>query len=98
MLGVTHIIRGEEFLTEYSMYHYFCDVFNYKHPELIFLPRLQGRCGDISKTNGGYTIAELRANGYTAQEVISLLEHACLNWYHNGWTLYNLKSNPKIDL
>jgi glutamyl/glutaminyl-tRNA synthetase len=98
MLNITHVIRGEEFMTEYSLYRYFCDIFNYPYPQFICLPRLVSKCGDISKTNGGYTIAELRGNGYKAQEIISLLEHACLNWYHNGWSLYNLKSNPKIDL
>lgn len=98
MLGITHIIRGEEFLTEYSLYRYFCEEFKLPTPEFIFLPRLQGKCGDISKTNGGYTIKEMRGNGYTPAEIIRLLEIACLNWRNNGWSIYNLKPNPYIDL
>lgn len=98
MLGITHIIRGEEFLTEYSLYCYFCEIFDYPKPEFIFLPRLHSKCGDISKTNGGYKIAELRANGYTPKEIIHLLEVACLNWYGNGWSIYNLKQNPRLEI
>jgi len=99
MLNITHVIRGEEFLTEYSLYRYFCDIFNYPYPQFICLPRLTSKYGrNISKTNGGYTIAELRGNGYTAKEIISLLEHACLNWYRNGWSLYNLKVEPRLDI
>ena len=98
MIGATHLIRGEEFLTEYSMYRYFCEIFNFDYPKFIFLPRLQGKCGDISKTNGGYKISELRGNGYSASDVKDMLAWACLNWWNNGWSLFNLKSNPKIDL
>jgi len=98
MLGITHVIRGDEFLTEYSLYRYFCDIFDIPAPKFVFLPRLEGRTGDISKTNGGYTLAELRANGYNAEYVIDLLKTSCLLWYNNGWTLYNLKENPRINL
>ncbi len=98
MLGITHVIRGEEFLTEYSLYCYFCEMFDYPRPEFIFLPRLQGRCGDISKTNGGYKISELRGDGYTASDIKLMLAKACLNWWNNGWSIFNLKTNPKIDL
>ena len=33
MIGATHLIRGEEFLTEYSMYRYFCEIFNFDYPK-----------------------------------------------------------------
>lgn len=98
MLGITHVIRGEDFLTEYSLYRYFCEQFNYPTPDFIYLPRLTGRHGDISKTCGGYTITELRGEGYTAMEIRSLLAKACLNWYGNDWDIYNLKREPYIDL
>lgn len=97
-LGITHVIRGEDFLTEYSLYRYFCDLFDYEPPKFIFLPRLCGRCGDISKTNGGYTIKELKGNGYTPDDIKNLLKKACLNWAENGWTIHNLKPNPRVDL
>ena len=57
-----------------------------------------GKCGDISKTSGGYTVAELKANGWTPEDIFDLLEKACLNWYESGWGLHNLKPDPKVDL
>ena len=98
MLGITHVIRSEEFLTEYALYCYFCDMFSYPRPEFIFLPRLQGKYGNISKTNGGYTISEMRGDGYTVSDIKRMLEWACLIWPNNGWNIYNLRSNPRIDL
>jgi len=98
MLGITHVIRGDEFLAEYSLYRYYCDVFELPAPKFIYLPRLEGKSGSISKTNGGYTLAELRANGYNAEYIIHLLKTSCLLWYNNGWTLYNLKANPRVNL
>jgi len=100
MNGITHIIRGEEFALEYSLYRYYYDKFKFKlpAPKFIFLPRLEGRRGDISKTAGGYSIAELRGDGYTAQDIKDMLAKACLSCPQNGWYLYNLKREPRIDL
>ncbi len=98
MIGTTHVIRGEEFSTEYALYRYMCEVFEVPPPHFIFLPRLMGKFNDISKTNGGYTIAELRGKGYSAQELKDLIADAVLNWPTYGWHLYNMKSNPRIDI
>lgn len=80
MIGVTHVIRGEEFSTEYSLYRYMCEVFEIPAPHFIFIPRLMGKFGDISKTNGGYTIAEIRGKGYSAQDIKDLIAQSVLNW------------------
>jgi len=98
MIGTTHIIRGEEFFSEFSLYSYFCEKFNFKIPKFIFLPRLMGKNGDISKTNGGYSLAEFRGEGYSANDVKDLIAKAVLYYPTNGWELYNLRSNPRINL
>lgn len=98
-LGVTHLIRGDDFPLEYTLYAFFCDLFSFPFPEYILLPRLVDKYGrNISKTNGGYTIAELRGDGYTPQDIIGLVERACLIWPANGWTLYNLKKEPRLEI
>jgi glutamyl/glutaminyl-tRNA synthetase len=98
-LGVTHLIRGDDFFLEYSLYYYFCDEFNFPMPEYILLPRLLNCRGEnISKTNGSYTIAELRSNGYTSDDVIKMIEDACLIWPPNGWSIYNLKRDPRLKI
>jgi glutamyl/glutaminyl-tRNA synthetase len=98
MSGITHVIRGEEFALEYSLYRCYCDKFKLPAPKFIFLSRLEGRHGDISKTAGGYSIAELRGDGYTAQDIKDMLAKAGLSCPQNGWYLYNLKREPRIDL
>ena len=98
MMGITHLIRGEEFASEYALYRYFCDKFKLPAPKFIFIPRLASKYGDISKTAGGYSIEELRGDGYTAQDIKDLLANACLACPKNGWNIYNLKREPRIDL
>lgn len=98
MIGATHIIRGDDFCTEYSLYCYFCQTFNFPIPEFVFLPRLAGAKGDISKTGGGYTLVELRADGYTAQQLKAMMRKACLIVPGNGWQLHNIKSYPRINI
>ncbi len=98
MLGITHVIRGEEFSTECSLYCHYCEMFGFSTPEFAFLPRLTGSRGDISKTNGGYTIAEFRNNGYSAQDLKDAIVEACLFRPGNKWSFYNLKPNPQFNI
>lgn len=94
MLDITHVIRGEDFLTEVSFYSFGCKFLDYSIPEFICLSRMTSSKGDISKTNGGFTLAEYRANGYSSEEIISQIEKACLINPPNGWNPYNLKRDP----
>ena len=96
MIGATHLIRGDDFITEFSLYCYFCQIFDFKTPEFVFLPRLTGVRGDISKSAGGYKLAELRSNGYIPQEIRTMMAKACLISYGNGFQLHNIKSFPQI--
>lgn len=98
MQGITHVIRGDDFATEYSLYCYLCQQFDFPTPEFIFLPRLESLYGDISKTNGGYKIADFRNNGYTAEQLKKMIAETCLWYSNNGFELYNIKPNPRINL
>lgn len=94
LTGITHVIRGEDFVTEFSYYSYVCQVMGFVVPEFWFLPRLASWNGDISKTNGGYTIAEYKKNGYSPDDIKDLLARSCLVNPANSWELYNIKPNP----
>jgi len=98
MIGATHIIRGDDFITEFSLYCYYCQMFNFRTPEFVFLPRLTGARGDISKSAGGFKIADLRSNGYTPKEIRTMMAKACLISPGNGFQLHNIKSFPQIIL
>lgn len=98
LLNITHVIRGDDFITEYSLYCYFCEQFGFTMPQHVFLSRLSGIRGEISKTNGGYKIADFRNEGYSAKELKRLITKACTIYPLNGFELYNIKSNPRINL
>jgi glutamyl/glutaminyl-tRNA synthetase len=98
VLGVTDVIRGEEFSTEYSLYRFYCDLFDYPYPKFIFLPRLMNMFGDVSKTNKSYTIIEMRAEGYSPNDIKTILRKACLVAIGDDWLIHNLKPNPRVNI
>lgn len=98
LLKITHVIRGDDFLTEFSLYCYFCEILHIPTPKFSFLPRLHSLCGDISKTNGGYTLIEFRSLGYTSGDIKAMLSRACLIYPADGWELYNIRKNPRINV
>lgn len=98
MENVTHLIRGDDFATEYSLYCYFCERFCFAIPEFIFLPRLSSLYGDISKTNGGYKVSDFRTKGFSPEQLDEMLRNACLYYPNNGWEIYNIKPNPVLKI
>ena len=94
--GINCLIRGIDLASEFSLYQFFCGMFGLPEPRHIHLPRLQGPEGDVSKTNGSTTIADLRARGMTPAEVRGLIERACLSNDTLPWALHNLNPEPRL--
>jgi hypothetical protein len=103
--GVGVLIRGDDLLTEYSLYRYFEDLLAFEVPiPQIFLPRLKFQAGselkssahavEISKTIGNLSIQSLRAAGLQPFEVLAILAESCLLEPERGWDLANLKPQP----
>lgn len=92
--GVTHLIRGVDLISEYSLYQYYCRLLEIPQPKHIYFPRLQWQHGDMSKTLGAKTVASLRDEYYTPQDVRDLVAKACLYHPPDGWSLYNIKGAP----
>jgi glutamyl/glutaminyl-tRNA synthetase len=95
MDGINMLIRGLDLITEYSLYQYYCRVFELPEPKHIYLPRLKWMHGEMSKSAGSQTVCELRSSGYAPRQVKDRLETACLILPINGWTLDNLKGSPR---
>ncbi len=93
------LIRGDDLLDEWSLYCYFCDIWGLPMPRQVFLKRLQLASGDelldISKTRGGYTIAEFRDMGWSPNKIKKELAKACLINPDGPWLIDNLKPEPK---
>jgi len=98
MTGTTLLVRGIDLLSEYSLYTHYCRMFELPEPRHLYLPRLKGPFGDISKTNGGCTIAGARSDGISPAELRDMIGRACLKNPPNGWSLDNLKAEPRITL
>ncbi len=94
--GVNLLVRGIDLLSEYSLYQYYCRRMDLPQPRHIYLPRLKWQHGDMSKSNGAQTISDLRYSGYTPGQVRDMVAKACLHYPANGWTLHNLKGQPRI--
>jgi len=92
--GVTHLVRGVDLLSEYSLYQYYCRLLDMPQPKHIYFPRLQWRYGDMSKTLGAKTVSSLRGEGYSPQHVRDLVAEACLRYPPHGWSLDNIKGAP----
>lgn len=96
MIGTNLLVRGMDLMTEYGIYQYFCERLGYEEPRHIYLPRLGWSGGDMSKRHGGISIADLRADGYTPQDIRDMLAKAALRHPWNGWELSNLKGAPRL--
>lgn len=93
MEGVNLLARGVDLTSEFSLYCYYCQLWDLPRPEFWIIPRLRSGT-DISKHSGGYRIAEYRANGWTPAEVLALLRKACLYNDRYGFRPDNLRPDP----
>lgn len=99
---ITWLIRGEDLIDEYSLYTYFCDIWDLHNPEHVYLPRLlldhkTELIEDItvvSKTAGKNTIREYRLQGWTPKQLIDKLADSCLKKPEMGWNIENIKEQP----
>lgn len=96
MEGVNLLVRGVDLLSEYSLYQYYCRLLGFPQPLHIYLPRLRWEHGDMSKTGYAQSISDLRYNGCTPGQVWEMVATACLVNVPNGWTLHNLKGEPRL--
>lgn len=95
------LIRGVDLITEFSLYNYFCRLWDWVLPRHVFLPRLeqQGRSrelSDVSKTAGNFKIADFRKRGVSPKEMWRLLAESCLIDPEKPWTIQNVKMEPRI--
>lgn len=88
LMGVTHVVRGSEYLTSTPKYVLLYDAFGWERPKYVHLPLMMGKNADgtvskLSKRHGAVSFQDLVADGYLPEAItnyISLL----------GWS-------PKVD-
>ena len=103
------LIRGEDLVTEFSLYCYFCDLAGFPRPVHQYVPRmmrdmvpygqvLQDLVDDptLSKTGGGYTLRAYREKGWTPSGLLEMAAESTLKDPAGGWTCENVKRQPVL--
>ena len=70
---VTHIVRGEDHVTNTAIQIQIAEALGYKRAEFAHIALLKGKDKEMSKREGGFDIRSLREHGVEAQAILSLL-------------------------
>lgn len=78
LMGVTHVVRGCEYLTSTPKYVLLYDAFGWERPIYCHLPLLMGKNEDgttskLSKRHGSVSFQELVKNGYLPEAIINYM-------------------------
>lgn len=105
LMGITHVVRGSEYLTSTPKYVLLYDAFGWERPVYVHLPLLMGKNDDgsvskLSKRHGAVSFQDLVADGYLPAAIINYI--ALLGWCPKEstvefFTLDELKSVFTID-
>ncbi len=104
LMGVTHVVRGSEYLTSTPKYVLLYDAYGWERPTYVHLPLLMGKDAEgniskLSKRHGAVSFQDLVADGYLPEAIINYI--ALLGWCPKGeeefFDLEGLKAVFTID-
>ena len=83
LMGVTHVVRGSEYLTSTPKYALLYDAFGWERPTYVHLPLLMGKNADgsvskLSKRHGAVSFQDLVNDGFLPETIINYI--ALLGW------------------
>ena len=78
LMGVTHVVRGSEYLTSTPKYVLLYDAFGWPRPHYVHLPLLMGQNEDgkiskLSKRHGAVSFQDLLQAGYLPQAIVNYI-------------------------
>jgi len=104
LMGVTHVVRGNEYLTSTPKYCLLYDAFGWERPHYVHLPLLMGKDADgnvskLSKRHGAVSFQDLVNDGYLPEAIVNYI--ALLGWASKDtqefYTMDELKQSFSID-
>ena len=105
LMGVTHVVRGSEYLTSTPKYVLLYDAYGWERPIYVHLPLLMGKNEDgsvskLSKRHGAVSFQDLVKDGYLPEAIINYI--SLLGWCPKNnetefFTLDELKVAFTID-
>lgn len=79
LMGITHIVRGEEWLPSTPKHVYLYEAFGWDKPEYVHLPTVLNKDKKkLSKRQGDVSVEDFRAAGYLPEAIINYL--ALVGW------------------
>ena len=79
LMKITHVIRGEEWLTSAPKHVYLYEAFGWKAPEFVHLPTvLNKEKKKLSKRQGDVSVEDFKAKGYLPEALVNYL--ALVGW------------------
>ncbi len=106
LMGVTHVVRGNEYLTSTPKYCLLYDAFGWERPHYVHLPLLMGRDAEgnvskLSKRHGAVSFQDLVNDGYLPEAIINYI--ALLGWAPKDstkefFTMDELKAAFSMDM
>ena len=104
LMNITHIVRGNEYISSTPKYILLYNAFNWNIPEFIHLPLINGKdengnISKLSKRHGATSFQELIQKGYLTEAIINYI--AFLGWNPKDdsefYSLNELCNNFKIE-
>ena len=83
LMGITHVIRGEEWISSTPKHLYLYNSFGWKIPEFAHLPVILGPDhSKLSKRHGAKSVLDYRKDGYIKEALVNFM--ALLGWNPGG--------------
>jgi glutamyl-tRNA synthetase len=91
LMGVTHVLRAQEWVSSTPLHVIMYRAFGWDHPEYCHLPMVMGQDGKkLSKRHGATSIDEFRKSGYLPEALINYVALLGAS-YEEGKDLYTLE-------
>lgn len=100
LMGITHVVRGNEYLASAPKYNLLYEAFGWDIPKYIHVsPIMKDKHAKLSKRNGDASFEDLVAKGYLSEAIINYI--ALLGWAPKGereiYSLEELKQEFDIE-
>ena len=83
LMGITHVLRGEEWISSTPKHIYLYEVLGLKQPELVHLPIILGSDHTkLSKRHGAKSALDYRNEGFVKEAILNFI--ALLGWNPGG--------------
>jgi glutamyl-tRNA synthetase len=96
LMGVSHVLRAQEWLSSTPLHVIMYRSFDWEHPEFCHLPMVMGQDGKkLSKRHGATSIDEFRRQGYLPEALINYVALLGAS-YEEGKDIFTLEELEKL--